>query len=168
MSVKTLRQQSNRCTLMTSDLSRTLKISRAAEVSVAELNEEYISMRGRSRNYRPSENTQLHQFRTQRNDDFERSLESLSEASSVCTSTALRPTFTRAPTIQRCASPDLHGQRAATPHPRKTTLPRSGSSKISQQPALSFRAAGMVSAVACRWNHEDFKHELHLNWLNRS
>ena len=167
MSVKTLRQQSNRCTLAASDLSRTLKISRAAEVSVAELSEDYLMMRGRSRNYRQSDDTQLHQSRTQRITEGELS-EGLSELSPVYALSAFRPTFTLPPTTRRCASPDSQGQRAATPHPRKATLPRSGSSKIIPQPALSFRAAGLVSVAACRWNHEDYKHELHLNWLNRS
>jgi hypothetical protein len=162
MSVRVHHPQSNRCTLMAFDLNRTTKISRAAEISVRELAEDYISTRGRRRDPRIST--------TQQNElaSHPESADILREDHTTQNSTTFRPTFTLPPSTRRRASPDSPTQRAATPHPRKALLPRSGSPKISQQPALSFRTAGLVAGACCKWNREDYKHQLHLNWLDRS
>lgn len=170
MSVRTLHQQSNRCTLMASDLNRNLKVSRAAETSVIELNQDYISTRGRRRGPRAMNTAQIQQHPTQQHERLSRPEEDdvMRDYSPVQSSNTFRPNFTLPPSTQRRASPDSATRRAATPHPRKAMLPRSGSPKISQQPTLSFRAAGLVAGAGCKWNREDYKHQLHLNWLERS
>jgi hypothetical protein len=170
MSGRVFHRQSDRCTLMASDPNRRIKISRAAEVSVTELSDEYISTRGRRRDPRVGTNTLLLQNLTEQTSFAQRpeAAECPHEEPSIQNSNIFRPTFNLPPTIRRRASPDRPSQRAATPHPRKATLPRCGSPKISQQPPLSFRTAGLVAGACCKWNREDYKHQLHLNWLNRS
>jgi hypothetical protein len=167
MSVKTILQQPDRCTLMATDMSRTIKISRAADASVSRLNEEYISSRGRRREPTAISNDQLHQNSSQQLRRFITPDHGINKSSnSIPTPRISRPTFATPPTERR-ASPDSRGRRAATPHPRKAMLPRCGSPKILQQPALSFRAGGHAGFAECTWDHEDYKHLLHLNWLNR-
>lgn len=167
MSTRTIHQQSNRCTLTASDLNRTTKASRTADVSVTELTEEYVSARGRKSDPKVGSDDQLHQTSIQQVEKVQ-SPEGGSNEASDQNSNTFRPTFTLPPTVRRPTSPDSLGQRAATPHPRKATLPRSESPKTVQQPALSFRGAGLVALACCRWNHEDYKHQLHMNWLNNS
>lgn len=170
MSVRAFHQQTNRCTLMASDPNQRIQISGAAEVSVTELNDEYTSTRGRRRAPGVGTNTALLQNLADQTSFAQRpkAVEDPQEELSIQNSNTFRPTFRLPPTTRRRASPETRSQRAATPHPRKVTLPRSGSPKLIQQPPLSFRAAGLVAGACCKWNREDYKHQLHLNWLDRS
>ena len=174
MSITKLETHSKRRTLIAPQLTTKTQTAQAIIISTSTLKEEIISERGRIREVKSENDTKQRLTTMQQREKITCGRIDLKEASDQ-DSALFRPSITLPSVTQRRAfSPitrDVAGiQRAATPHPMKATLARSGSLKITQQPIHSvscYGDAGYVCANSCKWRYEEYKNQLHLDWLNR-
>ena len=161
MSVRTeLHRQSNRSTLMIPQLATTPQTSQTiqtTQLSNPALGEEYVPTRGRRR----VKNANADESLPSNTQTYTNSVTD----SSTPAAASLRPTFTLP--SRRSVSPVTRCQRAATPHSMKMTLTRAPSPKPQQQPMDTRSFYGEAGYVGCKWRHEDYKHQLHLKWLDR-
>lgn len=171
MSVRTL-QHSNRCTLMTPELNtknETSRDIRATRLSKPTRGEEDTAIRGRRRDAKKLNDDESDQKPAFHHSLATKPLTVPAKASAADAAFSLPPRLTLPSSLRRrSASPVNRCQRAATPHPKKAqALAQAASPMRSTQPMHTRSCYGEPGYKGCKWRYEDYKHQMHLNWLER-